>query len=334
VGAFVAIQAGTSLGERFQAERDDVLVEPGLAVTLEVPTGATARSIGRDLTDLGVIASAQDFVDEVAIQNVSASLQAGIYNLETGMDIDDVLAELVRGPVGGEVFRLTVVEGLWVSEILDSLAAQTEYSVDELSEALLSGRVTSDLMPKENAEGLQDWEGLLFPDTYEFFVDASPETILNTMADTMEQRVDGVDWSGLDSLGLDIYDGVVIASLIEAEAKLEEDRPLISSVIYNRLRIGQGLNIDAALVYAKGVRGAPLSQDREIDSAYNTYRYAGLPPTPIGAVRRASLEAAAAPAETDFYYYVVVDSDGRHGFSTTLEEHNRKVAKAREDGVI
>ncbi|NNL70405.1 MAG: hypothetical protein HKO70_10645, partial [Acidimicrobiia bacterium] len=114
----------------------------------------------------------------------------------------------------------------------------------------------------------------------------------------------------------------------------DDDRPLIASVIYNRLEINQGLNIDAALVYARGERGVPTDADKQIDSLYNTYRYAGLVPTPIGAIRRASLQAAADPAATNFYYYVVVDFDGRHGFSETLDEHNAKVAKARADGVI
>lgn len=334
LGALIAIQAGQRLGEWSGVREVEAEIEPGLPVRYEVNTGATARSIGRELADLGVIASAQAFVDEVAIQDVSANLQAGFYDLETGMGIEAVLAELVRGPVGGETFRLTVVEGLWVTEILDSLADQTQYSTTELTTTLLSGRVTSELMPKPQPETLRDWEGLLFPDTYEFFVDASPETILNTLADTMEQRVESVDWSQLDDFGVDLYEAIIIASLIEAEAKLDEDRPLISSVIYNRLAIGQGLNIDAALVYAKGVRGPPLSADRQIDSLYNSYLYAGLPPTPIGSVRRASLEAASDPAETNFYYYVVVNTEGGHGFSETLEEHNRKVARAREEGII
>ena len=133
---------------------------------------------------------------------------------------------------------------------------------------------------------------------------------------------------------LRLYEALVIASLIEAEAKLDEDRRTIASVIYNRLAIGQGLNIDAGLVYAKGERGVPLEADKEIDSPYNTYLYPGLMPTPIGAIRRLSLEAAADPETTNFYYYVVVDFDGRHGFSETLDEHNAKVAQARAEGVI
>lgn len=344
VGAYATVQVGTWAGETVRPEADPV-IQPGLPVTVEIPAGSTARNIGTLLEDAGVIESSVEFVDEVAVQQLTSALKAGTYELITGMGIDAVLDELVRGPAGGATFRLTVIEGLWIDEIMRSLSRQTEFTEEELSAALIEGRVTSTLMPDSmSGDRLVDWEGLLFPDTYEFFADAKPETIVGTMVSTMEDRVAAVDWSRLEELGFvddpetssneAIYDALIVASLIEAEAKLDEDRPLISSVIYNRLEIGQGLNIDAGLVYAKGERGPPLAADRQIDSLYNTYLYAGLVPTPIGAIRRASLEAAADPAETPYFYYVLVDPDGRHGFSETLEEHNAKVAKAREEGVI
>ncbi|MGI9648172.1 MAG: endolytic transglycosylase MltG [Acidimicrobiia bacterium] len=344
VGAWATVQVGTWAGETVRPEAD-AIIEPGLPVTVEIPAGSTARNIGALLEEAGVIESSVEFVDEVAVQQLTSSLKAGTYELTTGMSIDAVLDELVRGPAGGATFRLTVIEGLWIDEIMRSLSRQTEFTEEVLAAPLLEGRVTSTLMPDSmSGDRLVDWEGLLFPDTYEFFADATPETIVGTLVSTMEDRVAAVDWSRLEELGFvddpetssdeAIYDALIVASLIEAEAKLDEDRPLISSVIYNRLEIGQGLNIDAGLVYAKGERGPPLAADRQIDSLYNTYLYAGLVPTPIGAIRRASLQAAADPAETTFYYYVLVDPNGRHGFSETLEEHNAKVAKAREEGVI
>ncbi len=343
-GAFATIQIGTWAGETVRPD-DAASIEAGTPVTVEIPAGSTARNIGALLEDAGVIGSSVEFVDEVAIQELTSALKAGSYELTTGMATDDVLQQLVAGPAGDDTFRLTVIEGLWIDEVIASLARQTEFTAEELSEPLVTGNVTSSLMPETLAGGrLSDWDGLRFPDTYEFFVDAVPETIVGTLVSTMEDRVAAVDWSRLESLGFvddpdtasneAIYDALIVASLIEAEAKLDDDRPLISSVIYNRLEIGQGLNVDAALVYAKGERGVPTDADKEIDSLYNTYRYAGLVPTPIGAVRRASLEAAANPAETNFYYYVVVDDEGRHGFSTTLDEHNAKVAKARAEGII
>jgi UPF0755 protein len=136
-------------------------------------------------------------------------------------------------------------------------------------------------------------------------------------------------------LGLDPYDGLIIASLIEREAKLDEERPVIASVITNRLEAGMALQVDATIIYALGVNpGEVTTADLEVDSPYNTYLNPGLPPTPIGGVRVASIEAAAAPAETEYFYYVLVNSDGTHGFSRTLEEHNEKKEQAKEAGVL
>ena len=344
VGGYATFQVGRWAGE---AVRDEVtVVAAGLPVNVEIPSGATARNIGQLLKDEGVIVSAQDFVNEVSERELTSSLKAGPYQFTTGMSLGDVLEQLVAGPFSGEVFRVTVIEGLWIDEVLDSLATQSAFTKDELIEPLLSGRIGSDLMPEEvTGAKLSDWEGLLFPDTYEFFNDVSADTIVGTLVSTMEDRVAAVDWSRLDEImiqdpgNLELrtatqYEAIIIASLIEAEAKLDVDRPLISSVIYNRLEIGQGLNIDAALVYARGERGVPTEADKEIDTLYNTYLYRGLPPTPIGAVRRKSLEAAANPGDTAFIYYVLVSADGRHGFSETLQEHQAKVTQAKLDGVI
>ena len=317
---------------------DDPGVVAGIEVDLEVPPGASARAIAAILEEEGVVADATSFELSVQASGKAAQLKAGRYVLVSGSSHDDLIEALVAGPAPIEVYRVTIVEGLRMSAMLESLAEQSPYTVEELEETLLSGAVFSSFLPEElgdDVTGLQAWEGLLFPDTYEFRADAAPEEILQRLASTLENRIDSVDWSGFDDLGLTLYDGLIIASLIETEAKLDDDRPLISSVIHNRIDAGTLLQIDATIIYAIGEnRGRVLDADLEIDSPYNTYQIIGLPPTPIGGVRLASLEAAALPAETDFFYYVVVDEDGRHGFSVTLEEHNQKVAAARDAGIL
>jgi UPF0755 protein len=196
---------------------------------------------------------------------------------------------------------------------------------------LLSGEVTSSLAPEPDS--LLDWEGLLFPDTYEFTSSADATDILQRMASTMEQRVDSIDWTAIEELGFTVYEGVIIASLIETEVLLDIERPIVSSVLHNRLSQGMKLDIDATVLFAVGSRDI-ADFDREVDSPYNTYLVNGLPPTPIAAPGRASLEAAAAPDVTDFFFYVLSDLQGNHAFATTLEEHNANVAKARADGVL
>jgi UPF0755 protein len=149
----------------------------------------------------------------------------------------------------------------------------------------------------------------------------------------MEQRVDSIDWSVVEAAGLTPYDGLIIGSLIETEVLLDEERPTVSSVIHNRLGLGMKLDIDATVLYALGTRDVSLF-DRDVDSPYNTYVVNGLPPTPIASPGRASLEAAAAPDDTEFLYYVLSDLEGHHAFGTTIEEHNANVEQARADGVL
>ena len=315
-----------------------VAIVVGNEIEFEVESGSTASVIGSELVTAGVIADAGDFQSAVRTRGVADQLKAGIYTLVTGSELDQLIDILVAGPDPTDVYTVTVIEGLTIDDVLVSLAEQTPYTTGQLKAPLVNGTVDSPYLPEEAPEGSDDlvrWEGLLAPDTYEFRTDAPPAEILARMADTLAQRVSGQDWTVLEELGLDPYDGLVVASLIEREAKLDEERPIIASVITNRLESGIALQIDATIIYALGVNpGEVTTADLEVDSLYNTYLYPGLPPTPIGGVRLASIEAAAAPAETDFFYYVLISTDGTHGFSRTLEEHNQKKAEAKDAGVL
>ncbi|NIA24739.1 MAG: endolytic transglycosylase MltG [Gammaproteobacteria bacterium] len=305
-------------------------IQAGAPVTIEVPAGSSARQIGIILAENGVVSSALAFELAVRGSGEAERLQAGTYQLETGMTAGDALNVLLRGPVV-ESYRVTVPEGLWVTEILDSLAAQTVYDREDFESGLSNVHSSHGY----GGGGLDSWEGGLFPDTYEFAPDASAEEILQRMATTMDRRIESVDWSGLEAQDFTVKDGVIIASMIEAEAKLDEDRPLIASVVLNRLEIGMPLQIDATVLYALAERGKVLSsKDLEVDSPYNTYRVQGLPPTPIGAPGLASLEAAAHPAESKYLYYVLTDKAGGHSFAATYDEFLALKAQAKRDGVI
>jgi len=306
----------------------------GESVEVVIPPGSSAAQIGRLLAEAEVISSAPEFERAVRLQQVSDRLQAGTYELETGMAVDSVIALLVEGP-GGEVVRITLIEGLTVPQMLDSLAEQAGFEMADLEAPLLNGLVGSDLMP--NAPGsLADWEGLLFPDTYEIYADDEPADVLQLLADTAEERVASVDWTYLTERGLTPYDGVIIASMIEREARLDEERPVIASVIYNRLDQGMLLQIDATVVYALGglPEGGLSLDDLQFDSPYNTYLYEGLPPTPIAGPRLASLRAAAAPAETTYLFYVLSSAEGSHAFTDDFDEFLRLQQEARDAGLI
>jgi peptidoglycan lytic transglycosylase G len=336
---FVLTKLASSLASGISNESVAVVtIQEGLEVDFTVASGSTAKGIAEDLAEAGIIADAGEFESAVRAANAGNQLKAGDYALVSGTDNDELIAILVAGPDPVEVRDITVIEGLTIQEILASLSEQTGYTETQLAAPLLNGTIESAYLPEETPAGqdeLVKWEGLLAPDTYEFRVDASPADILGLMAATLERRVDEMDWSALEALGLDAYDGLVIASLIEKEAKLNDERPVIASVITNRLEAGIALQIDATIIYALGEnRGEVLNVDLEVESPYNTYKYPGLPPTPIGGVRTASIEAAANPADTEYFYYVLINSDGTHGFSETLEEHNRKKQEAKDAGVL
>ena len=312
-------------------------VEPGVPVTVEVRAGSSASDIALAMQEAGVVRS-QDLQAVVSEQGVASQLQAGTYHLETLMVPEAVVQRLISGPDEGTGSSIIVYEGHDIGRVLAGLAEQTGYPVEDFETALTAGAVTSSLLPDEIPEGageLVRWEGLLYPARYEMPENATPAEMLGAMAAETERRVATVDWSRLESLGLTQYEALIVASLIQREAGVEEDRPLIASVIYNRLDQGIPLQIDATVVYALGASpGRVLAEHLEIESPWNTYKIKGLPPTPIGTAQFESIAAAADPADSDFVFYVLVASDGRHGFSVTYEEHQEKIAQAKADGVL
>ncbi|MEA1903855.1 MAG: endolytic transglycosylase MltG [Actinomycetota bacterium] len=328
---YLGRQVGAAIGPD-DVTGTPVSVEPGLAVTVEIPAGSSGQDIGAMLAAQGIVHSALEF--EVAVRNVDAGqrLQAGSYDFTTLMDPAEVVAMVVSGPAPA-VYRVTVVEGLTVEEILVSLSEDTPHDYSDFETALLDDVVSTSLKEMPTEIGLEDWEGLLFPDTYEFSNSASAGDILQRMASTMEQRVNSIDWSAWEDLGYTEYEGIILASLIETEVLLDSERPTVSSVIHNRLANQWALDIDATVLYALGTHDV-TQFDNTVDSPYNTYLVQGLPPTPIASPGRASLEAAAAPSTTPFFFYVLSDLEGNHAFAETLDQHNANVAQAREDGVL
>lgn len=332
------VASATALGQRVSARFADdgsataVDVVAGVEVTVEIPEGSSAAQISEILASAGVVRSATQFEAAVRAAGVASTLRAGTYDLVTLMDIDLVIETLQRGPTV-RVFDITVVEGLRVTEILDVLSSATGIDRGEFEAALTSGSVATSLKEMPESPALTEWEGLLFPDTYRFSQAATATDILARLAVTMERRMAAVNWADFEALGFTQYEGIIVASIIESEVRVAEERPIVSSVIQNRLEIGQALEIDATVLYALSTRDV-ADFDRAVESPYNTYRNPGLPPTPISAPGLASLQAAAAPAQTEFFYYVLSSTDGSHTFSVTFEEHQEAIAKARADGVL
>ncbi len=321
---------GTNLRQSFDDSGAEIAA--GIVVTVRVDPGSSAQDIGDLLEEQGVVAAGDDFATRVEQRQLAAELKAGTFELETGMELDAAIDAIVAGSISE--ITVTVVEGLTLEETLAALARATGYSVEELRAPLLDGSVTSALLGEAPNE-VAGWEGMLFPDTYSLGADDSPQAILQRLADTMVQRLAEVDWSRLEELGVDQYEAIVVASLVEEEVRIPEERAVVASVIYNRLAADMLLQIDATVQYALEERKPALSlEDLEVDSPYNTYREAGLPPTPIAGVGIASLEAAADPADTDFLFYVLTSRNGEHSFAETEAEFLEFKEQARRDGII
>ena len=289
----------------------DPIGGPGASVTVTIPQGWGVRDIGRELAHRKVISSSFAFDAYVRIDH-HGPFDAGEYHLRKNLGVQAAVRTLERGPIITYV-TLTVPPGLWIAEVAKRVQAQMPgLSATKFLAVAGSGVVRSKYEPA----GTRSLEGLLFPDTYRFTKHDTETTVIRTMVARFDHVADSAGLGRVHVPGLTPYQVLVVASMVQEEAKLDRDRPLIASVIDNRLRLPMLLQIDATV------------------SPYNTYLHEGLPPTPIGAVAKVSLVAALHPATTDYLYYVVAGTDGHHAFAATYAEHLKNVDAARRAGLL
>ncbi|HXF57778.1 MAG TPA: endolytic transglycosylase MltG [Actinomycetota bacterium] len=298
---------------------------PRRPVTLVVPEGATGDEVARLLEERGVIRSTFAFRLLARFRGFSRGFLAGKYTgLTTNMPVEEVLRVLGQGP-DVESVRVTFPEGLTVRETAAVVAERLRIPRREFVRVAESGRFS---LPPYLPAGTPTVEGFLFPNTYDFLQDVTAEDVVERLLAEFERQAAGLPWGRARRLGVTPYEVVVVASLVEEEARYGPDRPRIARVIYNRLRRGMLLQVDATIQYALGKKRITLA-DREVKSPYNTYLHPGLPPTPISSPGRASLEAALSPAPGRWLYYVLADCrTGAHAFAETLEEFNEARARA------
>jgi len=290
------------------------------AQSLVVAPGASAEAIGRQLHALGLVPHPLVFRALVLVRGVGADLKAGDYSLEGPLSLTQILDLLTRG----EVVRheLTIPEGRNIEEVA-RLAAERGITADEFLKAARDPGPIRDLDPLAN-----DLEGYLFPDTYDV---PPPPAAAAALVGRMVQRFRGVmtpELPRLSERGLTLRQVVTAASIVELETARPEERPRIAAVFLNRLRKGMLLQTDPTVIFALRKAGTwdgnIRKKDLDIDSPYNTYRFAGLPPGPIASPGRESLLAVLEPALVKDLYFVS-RNDGTHEFSQTLSEHNKAV---------
>lgn len=288
---------------------------------VEIPTGSGTAAMGRRLAEAGVVRSAESFRLAVWLRGSGRRLQAGEYRFDAPMTAAAVVDKIARGDV--YVRALTIREGLTIREMAALFEAGGFGTAADFIAASKNASLVHDLDPVA-----RDLEGYLFPDTYTLPRSTTAAQLVERMVTRFRQVMTDDLRRQSDERGLSVRQLVTLASLVEKETAKAEERPVVAGVYSNRLKIGMGLQCDPTVIYALMLAGRYDGNirkgDLQIDSPYNTYRYAGLPPGPIAAPGEASLQAAARPSSVPYLYFVS-RNDGSHVFSTTLDEHNRHV---------
>lgn len=289
--------------------------------TINIKSGIPTKQIGELLAASEIIQSPLVFSFYARWEKLDGKLKAGIYDLNNRMSIPEILQRLTSGPPDSG-YWVTIPEGLNVDQVVDLLWRKGYIDKVKFYNEVASGDFYYGFLAGL-PQGKNRLEGYLFPDTYRITSTATEKEIINLMLQRFARELVELNYLACTrKAGFNLHQAVTIASMIELEAKVDNERPLIAGVILNRLRCGMPLQIDATVKYALGSNRSKIYyKDLEIDSPYNTYKINGLPLGPIASPGRASLLAVVNPAKTNYLYYVA-KPDGTHVFACTLKEHN------------
>lgn len=293
-------------------------------ISLEIPVGSSPNKIAAILKEKGLIRNEIIFKIALKKNNDEDKLKAGYFTLNTGMSLKEIIAEISKGGENKNVQIFTIPEGYELRHISEKLSDEGLVDKDEFLKLTSDKKYFEDKFSflKELNEG-QSLEGFLFPSTYEVYTNSNEKQIIEKMLLQFEQIYKKDIKENMNKMDLSLNEVVTLASIIEREAKRDDERELISAVFLNRLKIDKPLESCATVQYALGERKEVLdSKDTEIQSEYNTYIHTGLPPTPIATPGEKSLVAAVNPADVDYLYFrTKEDGTGAHTFTKTYEEH-------------
>lgn len=325
--AVVSVAMAAAAYLAYQEAREPFKGYPGKGVFFKVSSGASSGAIARKLEADGIIKDAQLFLAALRLRGAAGRLQAGEYWFENEVALVEVIDRLVAGDV---FYRsVTIPEGLTLWETAKLLSDKGFGDAEALSSAFERGSLIASVDP--DAENL---EGYLFPETYRFPRDPSPDDVAGVFVSRFLHVFDGARRARAEELGLDVRQVVTLASVVEKETGRADERPVIASVFWNRLKRRMPLQSDPTIIYDLKRRGQfdgnLRRRDLRSDSAYNTYTRPGLPRGPIASPGRAAIDAVLNPAETNYLYFVS-RNDGSHHFSASLREHNAAVRKYQID---
>lgn len=290
--------------------------------TLEIPAGGTVSEVASELDDQKIISTSMALRKYMEENELTGSIRTGTFELNSGMSIGDIAAIITEVQEERPSVRVTFPEGYEVKDIIarlqeNGLAKDEEHFRDVLVNYPFDHAFLADV------DRTHFLEGYLFPDTYDFYTDATDEEIIGRLLDNFEAKYTEEYKARQQELGMSLNEVMTLASIIEREARVDEEFKIISSVFHNRVDIAMPLQACSTVQYILGERKPVLSiADTQIDSPYNTYQIPGLPPGPIAQPSLRAIEAALYPAETDYLFFVLKDETmGSHYFAKTYEEH-------------
>ena len=301
-------------------------VEPGSKnyVTVTIPTGTGTAGIANILDENKIIDNTGVFKLLSKSKGYDGKFKAGQYSLSPGMSMEEIMKILVAGKA--ETVRFTIPEGYDIKRTTEKLSKEGLINAETFAKEIETGQFEYEFL-KDAPAGPNRLEGFLFPETYEIFANANEHDIIDKMLYQFNKEFTKEYYARAEELGMSVRDVITLASIIEREARIPEDRPVIASVFYNRLKINMPLQSCATVQYILGEQKPVLSiKDTQIESPYNTYLHAGLPPGPIASPGADSIKAALYPAETDYLYFLA-KGDGSTVFSSNYDQFLKDKAK-------
>ena len=288
-------------------------------IIVAVEQGETLSSVADKLDEAGVVSSSTLFKLQTRVRGGATQLKPGQYRLEPGESAEEILATLSSEEEDVSTFAVTLPEGLTLAQVARTVESEGGIPAEEFEEA--AKRTDYGYAFLEDP-AVKSTEGFLFPKSYEFEKGTGAEEMVDRFLQQYLIETEGLDFrAAQERLNLTEYQLVTVASLVERESANPEERPKIASVIYNRIRAGMPLQIDATVQYALGEPKENLTlADLEVESPYNTYKNPGLPPGPIASPSRESIVAALEPAETDYLFYVLEADGEKHFFTNDYDE--------------
>ncbi|MFW5998190.1 MAG: endolytic transglycosylase MltG [Bacillota bacterium] len=305
-------------------------------VSIKINSGSSSIEIADKLIDKGLVRSRLLFIFVINFYGIDDKLQAGYYKFSYSDSLRQIIYDILRGKIA--TFKVSVPEGYNVEDIAARLEEVTPYHKEDFLDIAKKTEMVSSIVELPDSDNRKyPVEGFLYPDTYNIPLEYGPEKIIKEMIDQFKSKwkdeLENYVSESEKKLDLDLYDYVIIASLIEKEAKLEQEKSIISAVIHNRMEQDMPLQIDASVQYILSEwKDRLMYNDLEEESPYNTYLFKGLPQGPICSPGSKSLKAALKPSDDDYLFYFALD-DGSHVFTHTYREHIDKQNQIQKEDI-